>query len=176
MEALSWDNPFGCVEFDYEVDPSTPGAPLSPAFSGSHEETLSRAERAPFPAPQSVAPWPAGLTFDLALGVDATQTVLERYEITAADYERLMEIPTFRRELAAEMKRNQDEGISFTRKAAAMAEECLPDMYAIVKNPLIPASTRADVWKAAAKLGNLEPKDKGAALTNVPQIAIQINL
>lgn len=146
-----------------DTEEETPDEPFSPVVV-----PLAR---------QGTTLWPSGLTFDLALGIDPTDVILSRYELTPEQYAAYNELPAFRREIAQHVKRNQEEGLTFSRRAQAIAEECLPDMYLLVKDPTIPASTRADIWKYITKVGRLEPRDKdGGGGNNGVQVAININL
>jgi len=193
MLATSWENPFGIIE-ETQLSAGALGSdspsifdtldiPMPAVYPGgderepSYRQAVAAAKLLTFPTPQSVTPWPAGLTFDLAIGIDSTQTILERYCLSPEEYEGLMAVPAFRRELTTTMQKNQEEGITFSRKAAHIAEDCIPDMYAVIKDPLQTAATRADIWKYMAKVGNLEPKaSKDAGGGSVPMVNIQINL
>lgn len=167
MATTTWDNPFGAEDTDSPLDFDLESYPVVPPRSE---------ERAFSSLPALAEPWPSGLVFDLALGIDSTQTILDRYAISPEDYEQFMAIPAFRRELAETMRKNQEEGISFSRKMANIAEECIPTIYNIIKDPLVPASTRGDLWKHTAKLGKLEPTTKENTMQQAVQVQIQINL
>lgn len=128
--------------------------------------------------PLGAQPWPPNLIFDLALGLQSTQEILTYHNISAEVYEHYLSVPAFRRELAEMIRLNQEQGISFSRRAAAMAEDCLPDMYNIAKDRLCPATTRVAVFRDLTRLGQLEPKQKDGegGKGGVPQVNIQINL
>lgn len=181
ISSASWDDPFGSQPEKVIPDPPAliPSAVNPEPFdldldSLGPRSWASDSDDRPS-IPKNVSPWPDGLTFDLSLGVDSPATILSRYDLTVEQYERFLQIPAFRRELSTHIRKNQEEGITFQRRVAAIAEDCIPDMYAIVKDPLVPAATRADTWKYMVKAGNLEPKTS-AQTTSSTQVNIQINL
>lgn len=165
--AIEFNGIFGDDEEQQDLDFNT----IDPTIPGSHLSLV------PSYNPNSSTPWPPALVFDLALGLDPTLSILERHGVTTDQYEKLLQHPLFRKEIASQVRLNQENGLTFQRRAQAIAEECLPDMYTLIKDPTVAASTRADVFKYVTKVGNLEPKDKtGGAGTNGMQVQININI
>lgn len=180
-----WDDPFGIEgdvrlkDFDMEFSP----------VSQENIDNTKRLQADPFrhtslsiigkeiEHPLSIQPWPPNLIFDLALGLESTVDVLKHHEVSLETYEHYLTIPAFRKELADTMRMNRESGISFGRRAAAMAEDCLPDMYNIVKDKQTPANTRVAIFRDLTRLGSLEPKQEKTENSNgAPQVNIQINL
>ena len=58
-----------------DTEEETPDEPFSPVVV-----PLAR---------QGTTLWPSGLTFDLALGIDPTDVILSRYELTPEQYEQI---------------------------------------------------------------------------------------
>jgi hypothetical protein len=177
----NWDDPFASEDEEIwepgDIAPAPVAVLAQESGDPTYRQSLAQAKMLQFPTPQCVAPWPSGLIFDLSIGLESTLDVLARYEIDTATYEQYMRIGSFRRELAEAMKRNQEEGITFSRRTAHIAEDCIPDMYSIIKDPLVAPAVRADIWKHMAKVGGLEPKaSKDSGGSNAPQVNIQINL
>ena len=104
--------------------------------------------------------WPSLLTFELALGLNKLDTILEKYGLSAEDYEFLSQLPAFRSEMVAHTARIQKDGLTFKIKTAAQAESYLEELDGIVRNHQNPVSTRLDAIKCAVKWAGLEPKDE----------------
>lgn len=114
------------------------------------------------PSRPSPNPWPPKLVIDLALGLDHLDDILAAHGLTRPQYDRLTEIPTFRRELASTMRDLRENGVPFARKAAIQAESYLVNLDEMVHDLDVPASTRLEAIKSVVKWGKLEPKeDKG---------------
>ncbi len=110
--------------------------------------------------------WPPQLVFDLALGLDCEQDTLEsRYDLSPQDIEKLFTLPHFRQEVALMTRELNEKNTIFKTKAKVQAEDCLDDMYNLMKDRDTPASTKLAIFQALAKYGELEPKqEKGGSL------------
>jgi hypothetical protein len=125
---------------------------------------------------QSPNPWPPKLVFDLALGLYSQEEVLLSNNISDMQFERLMEMPMFRQELAAQMREQRENGVTYQRKAAIQAETYLLDLDDMVRDKEIAAGTRLATIQYVTKVGGLEPKEsKGADSSNATQVNLQIN-
>jgi hypothetical protein len=128
------------------------------------------------PKKPSPNPWPPKLVFDLALGLYSQEEVLLSNGISDVQFERLMEMPTFRQELAAQMREQQENGVTYQRKAAIQAETYLLDLDDMVRDKEIAASTRLATIQYVTKVGGLEPKEsKGDQGSTATQVNLQIN-
>jgi hypothetical protein len=103
--------------------------------------------------------WPPQLIFDLALGLDCEdETLLQRYELTPQDLAALYALPHFRQEVALMTRELNEKNTIFKTKAKVQAEDCLDDMYDLMKSDDTAASTKLAIFQTLAKFGELEPK------------------
>ena len=103
--------------------------------------------------------WPPQLIFDLALGLDCEEeTLQERYNLTPADLASLYALPHFRQEVALMTRELNEKNTIFKTKAKVQAEDCLDDMYNLMKDMDTPAGTKLAIFQTLAKFGELEPK------------------
>jgi hypothetical protein len=128
------------------------------------------------PIDRSPNPWDPRLILDLALAIDPLEEILQRFSLTGSHYTRLLQIPSFRRDLSMTMRELRENGVTFGRKAAAQAESYLLDVDEMIQDRSIAASTRLDAIKWTAKMGKLEPKDeKGGDAASGTTVNLQIN-
>ena len=126
----------------------------APSDLARHQVLVPRSSR---PAPN---PWDPRLVMDLALGLDTLEAILDRYELVQDDYDRLCEVPAFRRDLGVMMRELRENGVTFSRKAALQAESYLLDVDDMVQDKSVPASTRLTAIQWTAKMGKLEPREE----------------
>jgi hypothetical protein len=120
-------------------------------------------------------PWDPRLVMDLALGLDPLAEILDRYEMVQDDYDRLCEVPSFRRDLAVTMRELRENGVTFGKKAAIQAESYLLDVDDMVQDKSIPASTRLTAIQWMARMGRLEPKEeKSTDVATGTQVTLNI--
>jgi hypothetical protein len=137
---------------------------LNDNFSIPHDLTLCETPPEGSQEPPSVQDtrpnrWPPQLIFDLALGLDCEIDVLgQRYDITPQDLEKLYTLPHFRQEVALMTRELNEKNTIFKTKAKVQAEDCLDDMYGLMKDADTPASTKLAIFQTLAKFGELEPK------------------
>lgn len=174
--ALEQDLLFGLPDPDTAADP----APLEkddifpPVLYYDDPQLNPATKHAPTRTSQ---PWDPRLVLDLAVGVDDLPTILTRYRLTTAEFDRLQEVNAFRRELAVAMRDVREQGVQFRQKAKVQADAYLMVLDSMVHDPATPPSTRLEAIKSVVRWGDLEPKDKDAK--NQPgqnsNINIQIN-
>ena len=130
------------------------------------------------PEPRNpLTPWPARLPFDLALGGEPQNDTLARHGVTEDDYVKWALMPSFRRALAAAAKEIRDDGVTFKRICASIAEDFLPELDARLHDKVVPFAQKLDAFKTVTRLAGLEPKEeKGPANQNSNLVNIQINL
>ena len=146
--------------------PQLPPSPLS-------LRAVQKALKAESPAANA---WDPRMILDLAIGVDGLGEILERYDITPAEYDILSSVPTFRRELAMTMRDVRENGVLFAAKAKVLAESYLTDIDEMIQDDKTPASTRLNAIQSVVRWGKLEPtKDTGTDTSSTGQINIQIN-
>jgi hypothetical protein len=122
-----------------------------------------------------VAPWPPQFTFDLALGLEDLDVLLDRYALTPLEYEVMQMSSGFRRELSDHMREIKENGVSFKHKARVQAEAYLEEVHVIVTDSDVSASTRLDAIKSVVRWAGLEPKEDTSAKDNATN-AFQINI
>jgi len=173
METLTLLNEdfFSDLEFD-SLPEAAEHLPISvPEKFRKGNPQWSPAEQAP-----NVNPWDPRLILDLALAIEDTTPILERYSLSEDDYSSLMRTPSFRRDLALTMREVRENGLSFKHKARVQAESYLEVLDQLVYSPATPASTRLDGIKQAVTWGDLSPKEgKEGDVQNAQQINISIN-
>lgn len=118
--------------------------------------------------------WPPALTLDIALETHDLPELLEKYDLTQTDLERLYDNQNFRRELIATRTELALNGSSFRAKARVMAEAHLDTMNAIMSDPEVPAQTKVTVWQAFVKYASLEPVKELPTQTQAPKLTIEI--
>jgi len=159
---------FAGLEFDDNEQEESSELSLVPA--------KSKPQWVPAEHPPNVNPWDPRLILDLALAIEDTTPILERYSLSEDDYSSLMRTPSFRRDLALTMREVRENGLSFKHKARVQAESYLEVLDQLVYSPATPASTRLDGIKQAVTWGDLSPKEgKGGDVQNAQQINISIN-
>ena len=129
------------------------------------------------PVAQSRSPnlWPPTLIIDLAMGLEHTDDILTKHGMTERELDRLMEVPSFRRELSTQIREQHENGLTFAKKAATQAETYLLTLDEIVNDAQIPASTRLAAIQSIVKWGGLEPKENNNAIMTGNTINLQIN-
>lgn len=151
---------------------ASPSTLVMPQFLPADEDFSESASLEP--QRRNPNPWDPRLVIDLALGIDSLEDILLRFGLSEAAYNRLTEIPSFRRELATQMRELREGGVTFGKKAAAQAESYLEKVDEIVFDNSVPASTRMDAIKWCAKMGSLEPKEAKQEGQSGTQVNLQI--
>lgn len=97
------------------------------------------------------------LAVELAMGLDTTEAIFERYEYDVDQAAALMDNPNFATLLAKVGAEVRDSGVSFRTKCRAISEDLLSHGYEIATDPLASASVRSGLIQWYAKMGGLEP-------------------
>jgi len=141
--------------------------------------TLPEPELAEPAQPPMVTPnvqlWDPNLPFEVAMGLDDTETILDHFSLTPQQFEVISAHPLYRRELSEHIKDLRENGLSYKTKAKVMAEEYLLDLHSIVKSSLATQSTKLDAIKYVTKVAELEPV-KGVEAAGNNTVNIQINI
>jgi hypothetical protein len=118
------------------------------------------------------------LVFDLAIGLDSVDDILERHDLTHPEYNKLCANPTFRRELLMAKKEVSEDGVSFKRKSRMQCELYLLQMDELMNSNSVSPAVKVDIFKTLAKLGDLEPekKSKAADVAEGATFSLQINV
>ncbi len=117
-------------------------------------------------------PFDHRLCFELALALDDLPKILERYNVTPEQFEKLKKNPTFMQRVVDYRAEIKAKGLSFREKAKIMAEELLVTAYDLIHHPSTPAPVKADLIKYVTKAADLEPKPNPTAEQQyLPQIA-----
>lgn len=116
------------------------------------------------------------MVLEMAIGIEDTATILDRYGMDAHEWELVSASPLFRRELADLQREVAEQGLSFRAKARIQAESYLLDLDDMVNDDETPASVKLDAIKSAVKWGDLEPKKDKDDGGGGNSFNIQINL
>jgi len=128
------------------------------------------------PEQSSANQWDPRLILDLALGIEDTRQVLERYGLTDNDYIVLCGSRVFRQELAVTIRDVHENGLPFRAKARVQAEAYLEVINDLVYNETTPATTKLEAIRSTVRWANLEPKeDKSESGNTQAQINVSIN-
>ena len=120
--------------------------------------------------------WPTMLPFEVALGINPIDEVLDAHDIDQQEWEAIQANPSFRKSLMAAQKEVAETGLSFQRKAAIQAEMYLEDVDALMTSIDTSPSLKVDIFKAMVKFGNLEPVAAKADAAGNSTFNIQINI
>lgn len=131
---------------------------------------------APVYAPQVVAPWTAALAFDVALGLDTIETLLERHGITPQDWEHIAGNHLFNRQVAEQAREMGETGVSFRGKARVQAEMYLVDLDKMIASPGTDQKVKLEAIRSVVKWAGLEPRPDKEEANKMPQVNIQINM
>jgi hypothetical protein len=106
--------------------------------------------------PAEKAPYPVGLSLDLALETAPLKEILDSYNLSPMQAQRIFANPAFRSEYEAHRESMTEEGWSFRKKAAAQAEAYLGLMWRMANDTNVLASVRADIIKHTVKYAGLD--------------------
>ena len=104
--------------------------------------------------------WPPQLVFDLALGLEDTETLLIRHSLSQAQLDRLYTLPPFQKELASLAKELHDNNTIFKSKAKVQADSYLQVMDDLMHAKETPAGTKLSIFQTLVKLAELEPEKR----------------
>lgn len=151
---------------DFETEnfnpPTSVVAPVSDSFSDGELVVLDRPDRISFDQLTSSLPlpnWPPMLPFELALGLDTVETILDKYGVSQSDYEYISLLPAFRKEIVDHSNIIQKDGVTYRIKAKLQSEMYLDEVHDIATNHDYPVAARLDAIKWIGKMADLEPKD-----------------
>lgn len=114
------------------------------------------------------------LAFEVALAYEPLDAILERHNISTAEWDLLSLQPSFKKAVVKYKDEITEEGIGFRLKAKVQAEAYLKDAHIMIKHPLTPPNVKADMIKWMAKMADLEPRKNEE--TQGTTFNLQINL
>lgn len=108
-------------------------------------------------------------------------TVLASEGLTQPEYDDISKNPQFQRYVDAYTKELQDNGFSIQAKSRLLAEDLLPTMYHLARDPDAPAAARVKIFENFIELADAKPKTNatlgagtGFSITiNIPQVGQQ---
>lgn len=106
------------------------------------------------------------------------QSVLAGEGLTQAEYDQIKVNPQYQRYVDAYTKELQDNGFSIQAKSRLLAEDLLPTMYHLARDPDAPAAARVKIFENFIELADAKPKTSlnalpgsGFSITiNIPQV------
>ena len=99
----------------------------------------------------------ARLCFELALGLSPLAEILERYNLTPAELQKLVALPAFKHQVLAYKREIKEKGLSFREKAKIMAEDLLGTAYDLINHVHTPASEKVKLIAWVSKMAGHEP-------------------
>ena len=106
--------------------------------------------------PANKAPYPIGLSLDLALQTAPLADILAAYDLTPEKARRIFANPAFRLEYDGHREALKQEGYSFRRKAGSQAERYLGLLWNMAHSENVPAAVRANIVTQTVKWAGLE--------------------
>ena len=119
------------------------------------------------------------ICMELAAGLSTPEGVMEKYEITEAQWLRLRENPTFLKmmqEATLSFAGDMNAGKRITKKAEILLEESLPILHRMMTAPEASSGTIIDVVKQLTVLAEKGPKGKQAEGSIGPGFNVQIEI
>ena len=143
--------------------PHAPPAPLVKFGVPPHQAELSPS-------------WPPRLAFDLALGLDTEETILDRHFISPQQWDTLRTNPGFLKELVEQKRSMMENGVTFRAKARIQAEEYLLVLDRLATSPNIDPKVQLEAIRSIVKWAGLEPKEEKGEAASQQNIQININI
>jgi hypothetical protein len=108
-------------------------------------------------------------------------TVIASEGLTQTDYDAIAKNPQFQRYVEAYTKELKETGFSIQTKSRLLAEDLLPTMYHLARDPDAPAAARVKIFENFVELADAKPKTNanasmgsGFSITiNIPQVGQQ---
>jgi hypothetical protein len=118
----------------------------------------------------SYFPYDARLCFEIALGLEPIDVVLERYNIDKERFSELLANPTFKKQILDFKREIKEKGLSFKEKAKMMAEDLLTTAYDIIHHQATSAAVKADLIKWTARVAGYEVPNDAAPQNFLPAL------
>lgn len=108
-------------------------------------------------------------------------TIIASEALTQPEYDQISLNPQFQRYVDAYTKELKDNGFSIQAKSRLLAEDLLPTMYHLARDPDAPAAARVKIFENFVELADAKPKTNvnanmgsGFSITiNIPQVGQQ---
>lgn len=113
------------------------------------------------------------LVLDIALESYDLHDLLQKYDLTEVDLDRLYTLPQFKRELLNARAELTQTGSAFRAHARVLAEAHLVTMNELMNDEATPTSQKVLIWQSLVKYASLEPAKTDNALL---QGGITINI
>lgn len=119
--------------------------------------------------------WPPGLIQDLAIGIESTADVLQRYNIAPWQYDVLWANPFFNAELARSKAELLKTGVTFKAKARLLVEHHLTRLSEIIDDAETPPEVVVRAMDKLAEWGGHSAKTQGSTIGEIIGNNVQIN-
>lgn len=103
------------------------------------------------------------------------QEILASEGLTQAEFDSISSNPQFQRYRDAYVKELRDTGFSFSAKCKVLAEDLLPNMYHLARDPDVPAAVKAKIHENLVEWAELKPKASAQASAG-PGFSITFNI
>lgn len=124
---------------------------------------------------QSVNLYPPMLLMDLAMGIDDSDTICERHDLTPEELGHLFTLLPFKRELSAMVRDLRTENKIFQARAGVVAMNALARVNEVIDDVETPAKDVIAGAKLVIEAANLMPKAEKSGDSG-PTQAVQINI
>lgn len=112
---------------------------------------------------------------DLAVGVSTFQEVCLMHGLDPDEVDALEDDPEFKQRAALAHQAVEEDGSAFSARMRTIASNTVQYVERMIKDPDVPASTRLEAYRLAARLGKLEPEKAAATQTPTgPQLTLTI--
>lgn len=118
--------------------------------------------------------WLESLAFEVALRYFTPDELQVKYDLTAEQYDRLMQLPAFQRAVDAYRREIDEEGQHFKIKARRMASEVLDTFFELANDATAAPGDRINAAKALCQYAGID-KDAGVSVNDGFQVNIQVN-
>lgn len=119
---------------------------------------------------------PDKMLTEIALGVDAPDTIAYRYGYDLVDYEHLAAQPSYQKALEARVTELEGKGEIFRVKARALADDLLEKVYLDAAKPEQDPKVRLDAIKFLAQAGGVAQPAGQKAQDDTPKFSITFKI
>lgn len=120
--------------------------------------------------------WTHELAFEVALGYFTPEDLQLKYDLSPEQYDRVTNLPAFRRASADYRREIDDEGIAFKLRARKAAEDILDELHHMAFNQVLDAKDRLKAMEMLCRYAGFETQKQedgnGVKLQIVTNLAL----
>jgi len=99
--------------------------------------------------------------YDIALQFFSPEEVCEAHDVAWDHYTRLKEFPLFQKSVSEHIQTIKSKGVTLQMKAMMTAEEMLPELFRVFRDPETPPQTKSMIAKQVGDWAQLGGKPEG---------------